>query len=285
MVNLNNQEEKKEMVHVCILVQTEYDIDPATGNPVNVVSKVIPGGNIETPARKVSTRQKKSKVTLESIAEQYPVISLAKSYYKMNKKAAHVIGVLNGAGEMTTTLVGNRIRLQLTYIIDPSTKVARPVIMRDDEEKLVGAQQVRDVLSVGCSGQPNNMISQFGQYFHVTVQGSGDNEIYLLDGYPTLLDLLKGINAEIPEELRGEELVDVNDEPKEEAPLEVNGTNSTGEEFIPEEIKNEQEEETIVDESSQEEGRPAYVNPNNSPEISGATAIAEELGDIDINDI
>lgn len=289
MVNLNNQEEKKEMVHVCILVQTEYDIDPATGNPVNVVSKVIPGGNIEAPVRKVPTRQKKSKITLESIAEQYPVISLAKSYYKMNKKAASVIGVLNGAGEMTTTLVGNRIRLQLTYIIDPSTKVARPVIMRDDEEKLVGAQQVRDALSVGCSGQPNNMISQFGQYFHVTVQGNGDNEIYLLDGYPTLLDLLKGINAEIPEELRGEELVDVNeanDEPKEEAPSEVNGTDSTGEEFIPEDVKNEQEEETVVDESSQQtEERPAYVNPNNSPEISGATTIADELGDIDINDI
>lgn len=281
MVNINNQEEKKEMVHVCILVQTEYDIDPVTGNPVNVVSKVIPGGNVTAPAHKTASRQKKSKVTLESIAEQYPIISLAKSYYKMNKKAAFVIGAINEAGEITNSVIGNRIRLQLTYIVDPNTKVARPVIMRDDEEKLVGAQQVRDALSVGCSGQPNNMISQFGQYFHVTVQGKGDNEIYLLDGYPSLLDLLKAINAEIPEELRGEELVDVN-APVDESPSTVNGEDSTGEEFIPDEVNGEQQEDETV---TNEEQRPAYVNPNNSPEISGATTIADELSDIDINDI
>lgn len=285
MINIDNQEEKKEMVHVCILVQTEYDIDPATGNPVNVVSKVVPGGNVVASAHsKAASKSKKPKVTLESIAEQYPVISLAKSYYKMNKKAASVIGVMNEAGEMTNTVLGNRIRLQLTYIVDPTTKVTRPVIMRDDEEKLVGAQQVRDALSVSCSGQPNSMFSQFGQYFHVTAQGEGDNEIYLLDGYSTLLDLLKAIGAEIPEELRGEELVDVNEEPAKNMAKGVNGADSEGEEFIPDEIKKEQTEAVIDDDEPSSPERPAYVDPNDI--LAGIPqSVVDELGDIDINDI
>lgn len=275
MINLDNQEEKKEVVHVTVLVQTDYDIDPVTGTPVNVVSKVIPNGSVEVAkSGRSSSKTKKTKITLESIAENYPVITLAKSYYKMNKVAATVIGALNEDGEHTTTLVGNRIRLQLSYIVeDPATKITTPIIVRDDEEKLVGAQQVRDSLSVGCSGQPNYMLSQFGQYFYVTPHGHKSNEVFKLEGYTTLLDLLKAIGAEIPEELRGEEAVDVN-EVADENLAAVNGADSSGEEFIP--------DESLMQEKAAK--RPSYVNPN-QPEISGATPIVDELGDIDINDI
>lgn len=271
MIDLE-KEEKKDVVHVTVLIQTDYDIDPTTGIPINVVSKVIPNGSVEVakPGR-ASSKPKKTKVTLESITENYPVISLFKSYYKMNRVAATTIGALNEAGDLTTTLVGNRMRLQLSYIVDPTTKITSPVIIRDDEEKLVGAQQVRDALSVGCSGQPNYMFSQFGQYFIVKPKGNKDNDVFILEGFPTLLDLLKSIGAEIPEELRGEQLIEANDpETVNENPETVNGSDSTGEEFIPD--------------SFDTGARKPYINPN-TPEISGVTNIADELDDIDINNI
>lgn len=267
MIELEN--EKSTPVHVCVVVQTEYDIDPATGSPINVVSKVIPQGNVKVA--------KKSKVTLESIAEQYPVVTLVKSYYKMNKVAAAAMGVLNENGEMTTTLVGNRIRMQLTYRVDPVTKITYPIIMRDDEEKLVGAQQVRDSLSVSCSGLANQMISQYGKFFHVKSEGNEKFDLYVLYGYNTLEDLLDAVGAEIPSELRTQKLVEVNDD---EGALNENGDNGAGEEFIPEEVVN----------------KPT-TNPSEfkydkspSPEISGGFTGVDIIGDdelegIDINEI
>lgn len=273
MIDLKMEKEEVKMAHVCVTVRTEYDIDPVTGEPVNVVSRVV-GERISGSAQKEPSKAKKPKVTLESIAENYPVVTLFKSYYKMNKAAAKEIGVMNDNGELCSTIVGNRIRLQLTYTVNPSTKVTSPVIMRDDEEKLVGAQQVRDALSVSYSGQPNAMLAQFGKFFKVIKRGDGTNEIFMLEGYGTLLELLKSVGADIPAEL-DDELVDVNND----------NPNASGDEFIPEEFRSKQDPVTIGDEPEISGVGTQVIDDDTAAPQPANNDDDEDFGDISIEDL
>lgn len=276
-----NIEEKNGPLHVTVIVQTDYDIDPATNQPINVVSRVLSKGNVIVKNVVPKSTPKKPKVTLESIAENYPVVTLFKSYYKMNKCAATLIGVLDENGEMAMTLIGNRIRLQMNYKRDKETKITNPVIIRDDEEKLVGAQQVRDALSVSCSGMPNQMLQQYGNYFIAEKQGEGASEIFILTGYQTLLELLEAVGAEIPEELRGEpkneptkvaeEKVDDTEELKPTG--EIQGTDT------PPINLDDAGEDTNGEDSKGDEFTPDF---DELPEVSGSY---KELEGIDINDI
>lgn len=272
MIDFEMEKEEVKMAHVCVTVRTEYDIDPATGEPVNVVSRVV-SERTSGSAQKESSKSRKPKVTLESIAENYPVVTLFKSYYKMNKTAAKEIGVMNDNGDLCSTIVGNRIRLQLTYTVNPSTKVTIPVIMRDDEEKLVGAQQVRDALSVSYSGQPNAMLAQFGKFFKVIKKGEGANEVFMLEGYGTLLELLKSAGADIPSEL-DDELVDANSD----------SPDASGDEYIPEEFKNKQDP-AVSGYEPEISGAGIQVSDGTPVPQSAGNDDNEDFGDISIEDL
>ena len=234
-------ERKDRLVHVCVTIRTEYDIDK-DGNVINVKNTVLSGAEIPKPGRK----SKQPKVTLN--------------------------------GEFVNTVIGNRIRVQINYKVDQVTKVTSPIIVIDDEEKLVNSQMVRDALSVSCSGQSNAMLAQFGQFFVLSADSSKD--IFVMNGYPDLESALKSLNAEIPEELHTGDLVEVDDaaptdanetnsdkDPKEVLPLNTelnNNGEEKGDEFIPEETK-----------------APNKPMSGNVPEISGASS----LDDITIDDI
>lgn len=266
-------ERKDRLVHVCVTIRTEYDIDK-DGNVINVKNTVLSGAEIPKPGRK----SKQPKVTLASIAENYPIVTLYKGYIKFNKNAAKLAGIINENGEFVNTVIGNRIRVQINYKVDQVTKVTSPIIVIDDEEKLVNSQMVRDALSVSCSGQSNAMLAQFGQFFVLSADSSKD--IFVMNGYPDLESALKSLNAEIPEELHTGDLVEVDDA----APTDVNETNfdKNPEEILPSNIELNDNGEEKGDEFIPEETKaPKKPMSGNVPEISGANS----LDNITIDDI
>ena len=270
---------QKEQKAGSFLARIGYRID-GDGNLEITFFKQIKESEIAQEAK-----PKKERLTIEQIAAGYPVLTLAKSFYRLNKTAAELIGVIDGEGKLTTSKLGNRIRLQVTYDVNENF-VVTPILKRDDEENLTNSTQVQDRLTVSFGGQMNEMLSKFGKYFLVSkeVTGSG-SKYFTLIGHKCLEDLLESVGEEIPEDadtrkkLVKDSIGKDNDAPVQDAapaeaeaapkdatvqdedididtedpgkpeygpgetPKNVNGANSTGNEFIPEYGGDEENEE------------------------------------------
>lgn len=262
---------QKEQKAGSFLARVGYRIDE-DGNLEITSFKQINESEIAQEAK-----PKKERLTIEQIAAGYPVLTLAKSFYRLNKTAAELIGVVDSEGKLTTSKLGNRIRLQVTYNVNENF-VTTPILKRDDEENLTNSTQVQDRLAVSFGGQMNEMLSKFGTYFFVSKEVTGKGiEYFVLIGYKHLEDLLESVGEEIPEDadtrkkrvkdstgkdnaapvkdaaLAGTEAkpedvpvqdvnidIDANEDPGKpeygpgETPRNVNGANSSGDEFIPE---------------------------------------------------
>lgn len=270
---------QKEQKAGSFLARIGYRID-GDGNLEITFFKQIKESEIAQEAK-----PKKERLTIEQIAAGYPVLTLAKSFYRLNKTAAELIGVIDGEGKLTTSKLGNRIRLQVTYDVNENF-VVTPILKRDDEENLTNSTQVQDRLTVSFGGQMNEMLSKFGKYFFVSKEVTGTGSKYFtLIGYKCLEDLLESVGEEIPEDAdtrkkHVKDNVEKNDDapvqdaaptkteaaPKDntaqdedididtedpgkpeygpgETPKNVNGANSTGDEFIPEYGGDEENEE------------------------------------------
>ena len=270
---------QKEQKSGSFLARIGYRID-GDGNLEITSFKQIKESEIAQEAK-----PKKERLTIEQIAAGYPVLTLAKSFYRLNKTAAELIGVIDGEGKLTTSKLGNRIRLQVTYDVNENF-VVTPILKRDDEENLTNSTQVQDRLTVSFGGQMNEMLAKFGKYFFVSqeVTGSG-SKYFTLIGHKYLEDLLESVGEEIPEDadtrkkyvkdsaekdnnvptqdavpagtettpkdatVQDEDIdIDTEDPGKPkygpgETPKNVNGANSTGDEFIPEYGGDEENEE------------------------------------------
>lgn len=270
---------QKEQKAGSFLARIGYRID-GNGNLEITSFKQIKESEIAQEAK-----PKKERLTIEQIAAGYPVLTLAKSFYRLNKTAAELIKVIDGEGKLTTSKLGNRIRLQVTYDVNENF-VVTPILKRDDEENLTNSTQVQDRLTVSFGGQMNEMLAKFGKYFFVSKEVTGTGiEYFTLIGYKCLEDLLESVGEEIPEDadtrkkhvkdnagkdddapaqdavpaetkavpkdaaVQDEDIdIDTEDPGKPEygpgeTPKNVNGANSTGDEFIPEYGGDEENEE------------------------------------------
>lgn len=186
---------QKEQKAGSFLARIGYRIDE-DGNLEIMSFKQIKESEIAQEAK-----PKKERLTIEQIAAGYPVLTLAKSFYRLNKTAAELIGVVDGEGKLTTSKLGNRIRLQVTYDVNENF-VTTPILKRDDEENLTNSTQVQDRLTVSFGGQMNEMLSKFGKYFLVSKEMTGSGSKYFtLIGYKYLEDLLESVGEEIPEDI------------------------------------------------------------------------------------
>lgn len=186
---------QKEQKAGSFLARVGYRIDE-DGNLEITSFKQINESEIAQEAK-----PKKERLTIEQIAAGYPVLTLAKSFYRLNKTAAELIGVVDGEGKLTTSKLGNRIRLQVTYDVNENF-VTTPILKRDDEENLTNSTQVQDRLTVSFGGQMNEMLSKFGKYFLVSKEMTGSGSKYFtLIGYKYLEDLLESVGEEIPEDI------------------------------------------------------------------------------------
>ena len=185
---------QKEQKAGSFLARIGYRID-GDGNLEITSFKQIKESEIAQEAK-----PKKERLTIEQIAAGYPVLTLAKSFYRLNKTAAELIGVIDGEGKLTTSKLGNRIRLQVTYDVNENF-VVTPILKRDDEENLTNSTQVQDRLTVSFGGQMNEMLAKFGKYFFVNKEVTGNgNKYFTLVGYKCLEDLLESVGEEIPED-------------------------------------------------------------------------------------
>lgn len=186
---------QKEQKAGSFLARIGYRIDK-DGNLEIMSFKQIKESEIAQEAK-----PKKERLTIEQIAAGYPVLTLAKSFYRLNKTAAELIGVVDSEGKLTTSKLGNRIRLQVTYDVNENF-VTTPILKRDDEENLTNSTQVQDRLTVSFGGQMNEMLSKFGKYFLVSKEMTGSGSKYFtLIGYKYLEDLLESVGEEIPEDI------------------------------------------------------------------------------------
>lgn len=173
MVELPKEEQK--LIHVVQLLKLEFDYNPVTGESENQKMSVI------KERKPVAKKEKPAKpLTPEQILEDYPCVFLTKTALRLNKKAAEYMDLMSESGEIKNSVIGNRIRIQVSYAVDKATKFTSPVLNIDDKENLVNSQQLRDNLSISCSGQSNNLISQYGSVFLVE---KGSDSQFKLKGF------------------------------------------------------------------------------------------------------
>lgn len=267
---------QKEQKAGSFLARIGYRID-GDGNLEITSFKQIKESEIAQEAK-----PKKERLTIEQIAAGYPVLTLAKSFYRLNKTAAELVGVIDGEGKLTTSKLGNRIRLQVTYDVNENF-VVTPILKRDDEENLTNSTQVQDRLTVSFGGQMNEMLSKFGKYFFVSkeVTGSG-SKYFTLIGYKYLEDLLESVGEKIPEDAdtRKKHVKDNvrkdDDAPAQDAvPVET-------EDAVPAETKAVPEDATVQDENIDintegDPGEPKY-GPGETPKnVNGMNSTGDEF--------
>lgn len=226
-------------------------------------------------------KPKKERLTIEQIAAGYPVLTLAKSFYRLNKAAAELIGVVDGEGKLTTSKLGNRIRLQVTYDVNENF-VTTPILKRDDEENLTNSTQVQDRLTVSFGGQMNEMLSKFGKYFFVSKEVTGAGAKYFtLIGYKYLEDLLESVGEEVPEDIdtrkkhmKDNAAKDAGAPAQDAAPAET--------EAMPKDAPVQDKDATVQDEdidinTEEDPGKPKY-RPGETPEnVNGADSTGDEF--------
>ena len=267
---------QKEQKAGSFLARIGYRID-GDGNLEITSFKQINESEIAQEAK-----PKKERLTIEQIAAGYPVLTLAKSFYRLNKTAAELIGVIDGEGKLTTSKLGNRIRLQVTYDVNENF-VVTPILKRDDEENLTNSTQVQDRLTVSFGGQMNEMLSKFGKYFFVSKEVTGNgNKYFTLIGYKTLEDLLESAGEEIPEDadtrkkhVKDNVGKDSEATVQDAAPVETEDAVPAGTETI---SKNATAQDKDIDINMDEDpGKPAY-GPGETPKnVNGANSMGDEF--------
>lgn len=201
MIDLEKNDGVKP-VHVSMLLQIEYDFNPQTREITNFTQKEVTSGKKNAVK---STKPVKEKVlTDEDIAEGYPIATLTKSALKLNACAARTMGVLLEDGSIQTTVIGNRIRVQITFMMDQENGKLLPILNVDGEEKLINSQQLRDNLSISCSGMNNGILAQYGSIFEI--QKINDDQFRMIphSDLHTLLESLGAFNKDntaAPEDL------------------------------------------------------------------------------------
>ena len=266
---------QKEQKAGSFLARIGYRID-GDGNLEITSFKQINESEIAQEAK-----PKKERLTIEQIAAGYPVLTLAKSFYRLNKTAAELIGVIDGEGKLTTSKLGNRIRLQVTYDVNENF-VATPILKRDDEENLTNSTQVQDRLTVSFGGQINEMLSKFGKYFFVSKEVTGNgNKYFTLIGYKTLEDLLESAGEEIPEDAdtRKKHVKDSVQKDSEAAAQDAAPVEP--EDAVPAETEDATKDATAqeedIDIDTEDPGKPAY-GPGETPKnVNGANSTGDEF--------
>lgn len=267
---------QKEQKAGSFLARIGYRID-GDGNLEITSFKQIKESEIAQEAK-----PKKERLTIEQIAADYPVLTLAKSFYRLNKTAAELIGVIDGEGKLTTSKLGNRIRLQVTYDVNENF-VVTPILKRDDEENLTNSTQVQDRLTVSFGGQMNEMLSKFGRYFFVNKEVTGNGTDYFtLIGHKCLEDLLESVGEEIPEDAdtRKKHVKD-NVEKNNDASVQ-NAVPAEPEDAIPAETKTAPKDAAVQDEDidinvDEDPGKPAY-GPGETPKnVNGVNSTGDEF--------
>lgn len=260
---------QKEQKAGSFLARIGYRID-GDGNLEITFFKQIKESEIAQEAK-----PKKERLTIEQIAAGYPVLTLAKSFYRLNKTAAELIGVIDGEGKLTTSKLGNRIRLQVTYDVNENF-VVTPILKRDDEENLTNSTQVQDRLTVSFGGQMNEMLSKFGKYFLVSKEVTGNGTDYFtLIGYKCLEDLLESVGEEIPEDADTRKK-----HVKDNAPVQ-DAVPAEPEDAVPAETKAAPKDATVqnedIDIDTEDPGKPKY-GPGETPKnVNGANSTGDEF--------
>lgn len=266
---------QKEQKAGSFLARIGYRID-GDGNLEITFFKQIKESEIAQEAK-----PKKERLTIEQIAAGYPVLTLAKSFYRLNKTAAELIGVIDGEGKLTTSKLGNRIRLQVTYDVNENF-VVTPILKRDDEENLTNSTQVQDRLTVSFGGQMNEMLAKFGKYFFVNKEVTGNgNKYFTLVGYKCLEDLLESVGEEIPEDAdtRKKHVKDGarkdDDAPVQDAaPAEAEDAVPAGTETTPKDATVQDED---IDIDTEDPGKPKY-GPGETPKnVNGVNSTGDEF--------
>ena len=266
---------QKEQKAGSFLARIGYRID-GDGNLEITSFKQINESEIAQEAK-----PKKERLTIEQIAAGYPVLTLAKSFYRLNKTAAELIGVIDGEGKLTTSKLGNRIRLQVTYDVNENF-VATPILKRDDEENLTNSTQVQDRLTVSFGGQMNEMLSKFGKYFFVSKEVTGNGSRYFtLIGYNTLEDLLESAGEEIPEDADTRKKHVKDNAGKDNEAVAQDAAPAEPEDAVPAETKAAPKDATVqnedIDIDTEDPGKPEY-GPGETPKnVNGANSAGDEF--------
>lgn len=266
---------QKEQKAGSFLARIGYRIDK-DGNLEIMSFKQIKESEIAQEAK-----PKKERLTIEQIAAGYPVLTLAKSFYRLNKTAAELIGVVDSEGKLTTSKLGNRIRLQVTYDVNENF-VVTPILKRDDEENLTNSTQVQDRLTVSFGGQMNEMLSKFGKYFLVSKEMTGSGSKYFtLIGYKYLEDLLESVGEEIPEDIDTRKK-HVKDNAAKNDGASAQDAAQAETEAMPKDAPVQDKDVTVQDEdidinTNEDPGKPKY-GPGETPKnVNGANSAGDEF--------
>lgn len=266
---------QKEQKAGSFLARVGYRIDE-DGNLEITSFKQINESEIAQEAK-----PKKERLTIEQIAAGYPVLTLAKSFYRLNRTAAELIGVVDGEGKLTTSKLGNRIRLQVTYDVNENF-VTTPILKRDDEENLTNSTQVQDRLTVSFGGQMNEMLSKFGKYFFVSKEVTGVGAKYFtLIGYKYLEDLLESVGEEIPEDIDTRKK-HVKDNAAKDDGASAQDAAQAETEAMPKDAPVQDKDVTVQDEdidinTDEDPGKPKY-GPGETPKnVNGANSAGDEF--------
>ena len=172
----------------------EFNFDPETGEYTPISSKVVDEKETVKTEKKPSVKKKKADNELDDCKE--PLIILEDNKYCLNQVAADMLGVVP------------EDRLDIKY--EQKGKVRTPVIGSNDVFGTKGGNKLTQSLTVSCRGKANEMLSEYGTKFTLQPHASKDGLFMLVGDKPQ------------PQPAESSKIkIDIEDEPSEDLPLDV----------------------------------------------------------------
>lgn len=197
--------EETNLVHVSVIIKTEYDLNKETNEILNVKNTVLKSDEIEFENKRKrsanSTKEpQKAKTTIEDLSEQtnLAIAYIKQSSIKFTKLAAKVLGAVNENGEVLTTPNGKNVRVRTRYIKDSETKVMYPVMDIVDNDNPDKLPTISNSLVVSCNGRDNEILSAYGYFYVVVKAACGDMAV--LKFYNSMEELAESNGITLPED-------------------------------------------------------------------------------------
>lgn len=181
------------MVRIKMLLT--FDFDPETGEYTPVSREIIEEGSTKKAEPK-TTSKKKSKSSLPESDE--PLIVLEDNKYILNQAAVDLLGATP------------EDRIDIKY--EKQGKLLKPVIGINEAFGTKGGNKLTNSLTVSCRGKANETLSEYGSRFTLTPHANKDG-LFMMIGDKVIAE---------PEACEEINVDSIDDEPKEDIPLDIN---------------------------------------------------------------
>lgn len=196
------------MVRIKMLIT--FDFDPETGEYTPVSREILNEG--ETSAKKTKTdTQKKGKGKSTMSDSKEPIIVLEDNKYILNEAAAEALGV------------SPEDRIDIKY--EKQGKLLKPVIGSNEAFGTKGGNKLTNSLTVSCRGKANEALNEYGSRFTLAPHAHKDG-LFMLIG-DKMMDEPDIIDDKI-------DVNEVDEEPSEDIPLDIQLANMLQDESIEE---------------------------------------------------